>query len=110
MEREEGNWRKASYSNGQGDCVEVADAARVVLVRDTKDRDGGTLAFTPDAWRGFLAEQRLGVGTTQHLPGHPSLGGVPVASMASSDGRALMPPAVMGIGLETCPKRRGERF
>ena len=51
MERAEENWRKASYSNGQGDCVEVADAARVVLVRDTKDRDGATLAFTPEAWR-----------------------------------------------------------
>jgi hypothetical protein len=78
MERAERNWRKASYSNGQGDCVEVADDARVVLVRDTKDRDGGTLAFSADAWRRFLAEQRLGVGATQHIPGHPLAWGCPV--------------------------------
>jgi hypothetical protein len=34
----------------------VAGAARVVLVRDTKNRDGGTLAFSAKAWRAF-AEQ-----------------------------------------------------
>ncbi|WP_433351070.1 DUF397 domain-containing protein [Micromonospora sp. CA-111912] len=49
-------WRKStrSSSNG-GDCVEVADnLAGIVLVRDTKDRDGGTLAFAPAAWTGFV--------------------------------------------------------
>jgi Domain of unknown function (DUF397) len=62
-------WRKASYSgNGGGDCVEVGNGARVVLVRDTKNRDGGTLAFTADAWRRLTAEikRSLGLGTTQH--------------------------------------------
>jgi hypothetical protein len=46
-------WRKSSYSgNGGQDCVEVAgDGA--VLLRDTKDRDGVTLAFTADAWQAF---------------------------------------------------------
>jgi hypothetical protein len=34
--------------------VEVAgDGA--ILVRDTTDRDGGTLTFGPDAWRRFAA-------------------------------------------------------
>ena len=47
-------WRKASYSgNGGGDCVEVGNAARVVLVRDTVNRDGAVIEFTPDAWRTF---------------------------------------------------------
>ena len=47
-------WRTSSFSGGNGgQCVEVADAASVVLVRDTTDRDGGTLTFTAEAWRVF---------------------------------------------------------
>jgi Domain of unknown function (DUF397) len=53
---EVGSWRKSSYSGGSGgDCVEIAGTARVVTVRDTKDRDGGMLAFTADAWATFTA-------------------------------------------------------
>jgi len=49
-------WRRSSYSGSSGgDCVEVADAATVVLVRDTKDREGGTLAFTAGTWEAFTA-------------------------------------------------------
>ena len=47
-------WRKASYSgNGGGSCIEVADQAARVLVRDTQDRTGPVLRFTPAAWRRF---------------------------------------------------------
>jgi Domain of unknown function (DUF397) len=50
-------WRKASYSgNGGGSCVEVGRAPRAVLVRDTTDRDGGTLAFNVKAWRAFTVK------------------------------------------------------
>lgn len=50
-------WRKSTRSgNNGGNCVEVADnLPGVVLVRDTKDRDGGMLTFAPGAWRGFVA-------------------------------------------------------
>lgn len=51
-------WRKSTRStpNG-GDCVEVADnLPDRVLVRDTKDRDGGTLTFSPTAWHTFVTE------------------------------------------------------
>ncbi|MFE9188569.1 DUF397 domain-containing protein [Micromonospora sp. NPDC007208] len=53
-------WRKSTKSGGNGgDCVEVADNLRgVVLVRDTKDRDGGTLTFSPQSWRDFVAMTR----------------------------------------------------
>lgn len=52
------DWRKASYSNGSGACVETASGNGVVLVRDTTDRDGERLGFTADAWRVFLAAVR----------------------------------------------------
>jgi Domain of unknown function (DUF397) len=58
MDRDNGNWRKASYSNGQGNCVEVADTARVVLVRDTTDRDGAMLSVPAQAWQDFLTRVR----------------------------------------------------
>ncbi|MEV4629195.1 DUF397 domain-containing protein [Micromonospora sp. NPDC049523] len=50
-------WRKSTRSsNNGGACVEVADnLPGRVLVRDTKDRDGGTLSFNPDAWRAFVS-------------------------------------------------------
>jgi hypothetical protein len=48
-------WFTSSRSNGQNNCVEVADnLSGRVLVRDTKNRDGGTLAFAPSAWRSFV--------------------------------------------------------
>jgi hypothetical protein len=37
----------------QGNCVEVADQAGRVLVRDTKDRTGPMLSVSVDAWRKF---------------------------------------------------------
>ncbi len=50
-------WRKSSYSNGGGNaCVETASADGVMLVRDTTDRDGGTLTFPAGAWRTFAAQ------------------------------------------------------
>jgi hypothetical protein len=51
------NWRKSSYSgDGGSNCVEVAEATSRVLVRDTKDRTGPMLWFTPEAWRQFAKQ------------------------------------------------------
>jgi hypothetical protein len=48
-------WRKSSYSGSNGgQCVEVADTADVIMVRDTTNRDGGTLAFGAAAWERFV--------------------------------------------------------
>ncbi len=53
-------WRTATRSsNNGGDCVEVADnLPGRVLVRDSKDREGGTLAFAPAAWASFVGAVR----------------------------------------------------
>lgn len=49
-------WFKSSYSNDQGGaCVEVASCPSAVHVRDSKDKAGPTLAFSPAAWSAFVA-------------------------------------------------------
>ena len=50
------NWRKSSYSGDQGNCVEVADRDNRVMVRDTKNRAGAMLRFTPAVWRAFTVQ------------------------------------------------------
>ncbi|MEV0429941.1 DUF397 domain-containing protein [Micromonospora sp. NPDC050495] len=57
MDLSDARWRKSTRSSGQGGaCVEVADnLPGVVAVRDSKDPAGPALAFTPDAWRAFVA-------------------------------------------------------
>ena len=51
-----GTWRKSSYSGGNtNDRVEANSATGLVRVRDTADRDGVTLAFSPEAWETFTA-------------------------------------------------------
>jgi hypothetical protein len=47
-------WRKSSHSGSQTECVEVAVAPELVDVRDTKDRDGGTLLIPAAAWQAFV--------------------------------------------------------
>jgi hypothetical protein len=62
-------WTTSSWSHANGNCVEVGwhtasesgncveagpCACGQVQVRDTKDRDGGQLQFTPAAWMSLL--------------------------------------------------------
>ncbi|GAB4105791.1 DUF397 domain-containing protein [Micromonospora taraxaci] len=56
MDMTDARWHTATRSsNNGGDCVEVAaNLPGRVLVRDSKDRDGGTLAFAPAAWASFV--------------------------------------------------------
>ena len=47
-------WRVATYTGGQGNCVEVGRSAAAVAVRDTRDReDGPVLRFAPSVWQAF---------------------------------------------------------
>jgi Domain of unknown function (DUF397) len=54
------NWRKSSYTTGQGNCVEAASPRGVVAVRDSKDPDGPVLAFAPETWQAFTNRVRAG--------------------------------------------------
>jgi Domain of unknown function (DUF397) len=50
------NWRKASYSNGTGSCVEAGTVPGVVLIRDTAQHGRGpVLRVTPADWKRFTA-------------------------------------------------------
>jgi hypothetical protein len=52
-------WRTSSYSTGDGgQCVEVGSGDGVA-VRDTKERDGATLAFTAQAWQTFTTSLKI---------------------------------------------------
>jgi hypothetical protein len=55
-------WFKSSYSgNGGGSCVECARLpGGGMAVRDTKDRSGPVLVFTPAEWAAFTAGVRDG--------------------------------------------------
>jgi Domain of unknown function (DUF397) len=68
----EPTWRKSSRSAANG-CVEVASLADLVAIRDSKDRGGATLLFSPAAWRDFLGGVRAGEFDPQGAPpGGPS--------------------------------------
>ena len=78
MEGTDLNWRKSSYSgNGGGECVEIGASPGAVVVRDTTDRTGPVLRFTPAAWRRFADQvkqslaSRLRLGRLQACRGCP---------------------------------------
>ena len=55
-ELNEARWSKSSYSQGNGNCVEVTflDGGGVA-VRDSKDPSGPALLFTAGEWDAFSA-------------------------------------------------------
>ena len=53
---EVGTWRKSTHSGANGaNCVEVGTATACVVVRDTTDRAGAVLTVPAGSWRALLA-------------------------------------------------------
>lgn len=49
-------WRKATYTSGAGNCVEVRlFESKTMQVRDTKLTDSPVLDVNTTSWQGFLA-------------------------------------------------------
>jgi hypothetical protein len=52
-------WFKSSHSgSANGSCVEARRRPDAMDVRDTKDRNGGTLTFTRVAWASWVRHVR----------------------------------------------------
>jgi hypothetical protein len=53
-------WRKSSYSNPSGNCVEAAGLAGGVALRDSRSPDGPALVFTSATWDAFVGSMKGG--------------------------------------------------
>lgn len=53
-------WRKSSYSSGNGQCVEVAFFNAAVAMRDSKNPTGPALVFTAGEFAAFVHGVRDG--------------------------------------------------
>jgi hypothetical protein len=49
-------WRISSYSSAGENCVEVALVPDRMLVRDSKHRESGLIAFNRPVWTKFITE------------------------------------------------------
>jgi hypothetical protein len=55
------SWRKATRSQGNGACVEVAALnGQRIAIRDSKDASGAALIVAAEKWRTLLASWRAG--------------------------------------------------
>lgn len=48
------DWRKSSWSDTGGHCVEVRERQSAVDLRDTVHREAGHLSFPPGEWAALL--------------------------------------------------------
>ncbi|MFE0460853.1 DUF397 domain-containing protein [Kitasatospora sp. NPDC058965] len=53
-------WRKSTFSDNGGECVEIAPLPSTTAVRDSKDPDGPALLFPSPSFAAFLEHLRVG--------------------------------------------------
>lgn len=51
-------WRKSSYSNQGGDCVEIASLTTRTAVRDSKNPTGPALILSNRAWAALVEDAK----------------------------------------------------
>lgn len=56
---EVGVFKKSTFSSN-GDCVEVGGVDDVIVVRDSKNPNGGTQSYTFDEWQAFINGVKAG--------------------------------------------------
>ena len=54
------DWRKASYSMANGNCLEAISVSRHIAVRDSVNPGAMTISYPSCAWRIFVAEVKAG--------------------------------------------------
>jgi hypothetical protein len=54
------NWRKATYSLSNGNCVEVGTGQALVAIRDSTDPDGPVISMSPGEWAEFTENVKRG--------------------------------------------------
>ena len=53
-------WRKSSFSGANGDCVELAETASSIFLRNSHQPDDGTVTFTRSELAAFIAGCKAG--------------------------------------------------
>ncbi|MCI2420971.1 DUF397 domain-containing protein [Saccharopolyspora sp. K220] len=53
-------WRKSTYSQPNGNCVEVGNVHSGAAIRDTKNRASGFITADPAQWQSFLTAVKNG--------------------------------------------------
>ncbi|MFB9250677.1 DUF397 domain-containing protein [Sphaerisporangium melleum] len=60
MEIKDLNWRKSSYTSGNGgNCVEIAPLPGGMAVRDSKRPTGPMIRFPESEWRTFVQSLKI---------------------------------------------------
>ncbi|MGI8306214.1 DUF397 domain-containing protein [Saccharopolyspora hattusasensis] len=55
------HWRKSTYSNETGACIEVASVPDLTGIRDSKQHGSGPiLAFDRELWSAFISKLKTG--------------------------------------------------